>query len=246
MIQVSKSIAIVTGASKGIGKAIATTLACDNYLMVCLAKSDQKGLMDTVESIKAMGYDAYPVLCDVSDYRLVKEFYEEISLLNLPISLLVNNAGVSQIKLFTDTTEEDWDYVMDTNLKSLYNMSQFAVKDMLHHHQGHIINISSIWGNDGASMEVAYSASKGGMNSFTKALAKELGPSNIKVNALACGVIDTGMNNFLTEEESNELKDSISLGRYGKTGEVADFVKSMVDSAGYLNGQVITFDGGMY
>ncbi len=242
----AKSLAIVTGASKGIGKAIAIELASHDYIIICISKSDQTGLINTVDTIKANGYDAYPILCDVSCYNSVKSMYDEISLLNLPITILINNAGISLVKLFIETTIEDWNQVINTNLTSLYNMCHFAVKDMLHNHYGHIINISSIWGNDGASMEVAYSTSKGGMNSFTKALAKELGPSNIKVNALACGVIDTGMNSFLTKEENDALKNSISLGRYGKAQEIADMTISLIEKGSYINGQVITIDGGMY
>lgn len=242
----NKSIIIVTGASKGIGKAIAIALASDKHVIVCVSKSDQKGLLDTTETINEMGYSSYPILCDVSLAENVRQLYEEIALLKLPLETIINNAGVSLIKLLTQTTPEEWDYIIRNNLTSTYNMCYYGVPQMIQKQSGKIINISSIWGNDGASMEVAYSASKGGINAFTKALAKELGPSNIFVNALACGVIDTGMNQFLSEEEALELKDSISLGRYGTTKEVASMVKSILEHGSYLNGQVITLDGGRY
>jgi len=240
------SITIVTGASKGIGQAIATRLASPQTMIICISRTDQKGLLETVNAIQSKGGEAYPILCDVSDYKSVSEVFEEIRLLNLPVHVLINNAGISLQKLFTDTTLEDWHHVMNTNLTSMYNMCHHVVPLMIKQQEGQIINISSIWGNDGASMEVVYSASKGGVNSFTKALAKELGPSHITVNAIACGVIDTNMNQFLSESESQELQDSISLGRYGKVDEVANFVQSILDGGSYLNAQVITLDGGMY
>lgn len=241
----TKTLALVTGASKGIGKAIAFHLASDDYTIICISKSDNKGLLDTVASIKEKGYEAYPILCDVSNYEDVRKMYEEIKDLKLPVSVIINNAGISLVKLFQDTSPKEWHNVINTNLTSAYNMCHLGLKDMLQQKEGNIINISSIWGNDGASMEVAYSASKGGINSFTKALAKELGPSNIKVNAIACGVIDTTMNGFLNESEQEDLLASISLGRYGTTTEVASLVKSMLATT-YLNGQIITLDGGMY
>lgn len=239
------SIAIVTGASKGIGKAIALELASEDYLLVCIAKSDKDGLMETVDLIKSKGFKAYPFLCDLSNHHNVDLLYQDLHQFNLPISLLINNAGISMVKLFTETSIDDWNQVINTNLTSVYSMCYFAAKEMIANQKGHIINISSIWGEEGASMEVAYSASKGGLNAFTKALAKELGPSQIQVNAVACGVIDTSMNHFLNDEEANMLKDSISLSRFGKTNEVAIFVKSLIQGAPYLTGQVITYDGGM-
>lgn len=241
----NKTLAIVTGASKGIGRAIAIQLASDDYTIVCISKSDQEGLLNTVESIKGKGFNAYPILCDVSNYENVRNMYNEIKTLKLPVGVIINNAGISLVKLFQDTTPEEWHHVINTNLTSAYNMCHLGLNDMIHRKEGNIINISSIWGNEGASMEVAYSASKGGLNSFTKALAKELGPSNIKVNAIACGVINTEMNNFLSPEEKADLVNSISLGRYGTTSEVADLVTSMLTST-YLNGQIITLDGCMY
>lgn len=240
----NKPLILVTGASKGIGRAISIAMSSTDIQIVCISRSDQKGLLETVQAIKNKGFDAYPILCDLSNYSEIQEMFEEIDNLNAPIHGLINNAGISSIKLFTDTTYEEWMHVLQTNLTSVFSMCHFVVPRMLRNHFGHIINISSIWGNDGASMEVAYSASKGGVNTFTKALAKELGPSNIRVNAIACGVIDTEMNHHLSEEERLDLMDSISLGRYGSPEEVALFLKGIYDSAPYLNGQIITYDGG--
>jgi 3-oxoacyl-[acyl-carrier protein] reductase len=242
----NKPLILVTGASKGIGKAIAIHLASSSVTIVCISKNDQKGLMDTVDRIQSKGFSAYPILCDLSNHALVADLFEEIDALNAPIIGLINNAGISLVKLFTETTHEDWMHVINTNLTSVYSMCHFCAKRMLTYHQGQIINISSIWGNEGASMEVAYSASKGGVNSFTRALAKELGPSNIRVNAIACGIIDTTMNHFLSEEENEQLRESISLNRYGTPDEVAQFVKALFEQSPYLNGQIITYDGGRY
>lgn len=241
-----KEIAIVTGASRGIGKSIAIELGKKGYFVICIAKQNQQGLLATIEEIIALGGNAHPILCDISNPVSVQEMFEEIQLFTFPITVLINNAGISLYKLFTETSFEDWQYVMNTNLNSLFYVTKPVAKEMIHNKKGTILNISSIWGNDGASMEVAYSTSKAGVNGFTKALAKELGPSGIRVNAVACGVIDTDMNAMLSSEERRELENEISLGRYGTSLEVARFVTSILHDATYLNGQILTYDGGMY
>ena len=161
---------------------------------------------------------------------------------------MVNNAGISHIGLFTDMTPESWKHLIDVNLMSAFNCSHIALKTMIKNHCGNIINISSIWGERGASCEVVYSASKGGINSFTKALAKEVGLSGIRVNAISCGVIDTKMNACFDEEEKAALCDEISLARFGKAEEIAKLAYFLAedDKSGYINGQIITADGGMY
>ena len=158
---------------------------------------------------------------------------------------MVNNAGIAWLGLMTDMEEKDWRRLMSTNLDSLFNTSKHAVPIMVRKHSGRIINISSVWGNAGASCEVAYSASKGGVNSFTRALAKELAPSNIQVNAVCCGVIDTDMNRkHLTGEELDELADEIPMGRMGDAKEVANLVTMVAEAPLYMTGQIITIDGG--
>ena len=141
---------------------------------------------------------------------------------------------------------EDWDRIIRTNLTSVFNLSKLAIPDMVARKCGKIINISSVWGSTGAACEVAYSATKGGINAFTKALAKELAPSNIQVNAVACGAIDTEMNQFLEEEELIALVEEIPLGRLGKAEEVADLVYHLGYKNAYLTGQVIGLDGGWF
>jgi len=160
------------------------------------------------------------------------------------VDVLVNNAGISYIGLLQDMTSEDWDKVIRTNLTSVFNCSKLAIPDMVAQKYGKIINISSVWGNVGASCEVAYSATKGGINAFTKALAKELAPSNIQVNAVACGAIDTEMNQFLEEDELISLVEEIPTGRLGRAEEVADLVYHLGYKNAYLTGQVIGLDGG--
>ena len=164
----------------------------------------------------------------------------------LPISLsvLVNNAGISYVGLIHEMSVADWQEVMHTNLDAVFYTSRLAIPLMLRSHSGKIINISSVWGNVGASMEAAYSASKGGVNSFTRALARELAPSGIQVNAIACGVIDTDMNRCFSMEDMEILRQEIPADRIGQASEVAQMVVSLLEAPDYLTGQVIGLDGG--
>jgi len=162
------------------------------------------------------------------------------------LDVLINNAGISHIGLLTDMTVEEWHRVMGVNLDSLFYTTKLAIPLMLQKHQGRIINISSVWGNMGASMEVAYSASKGGVNTFTKALAKELAPSNIQVNAIACGVIDTSMNACFSKEDLEALEAEIPADRLGTCEEVAQLALQLANAPSYMTGQIITIDGGWY
>ena len=148
------------------------------------------------------------------------------------------------VGLFQDMTADEWNRICSTNIDSVFNCCHFAVKDMLGRHCGKIINISSVWGLYGASCEVAYSATKGAVNAFTRALAKELAPSSIQVNAIACGAINTDMNSHLDESEKNALEEEIPAGRFGDPQEVAQLVESLVNMNSYLTGQIITLDGG--
>ena len=160
------------------------------------------------------------------------------------LDVLVNNAGISYIGLLQDMKPEDWELILRTNLTSVFNCCKLAIPMMLEKKQGKIINISSVWGVCGASCEAAYSATKGGVNALTKALAKELAPSNIQVNAIACGAIDTEMNHFLDDEELIGLIEEIPAGRLGRAEEVADLAYHLGYKENYLTGQVIGLDGG--
>lgn len=234
--------AVITGSSRGIGKAIAEEFAKNGYHVILNASKSADELNDAYEEFLSKGYSCEAVLADVSDYEECKKLF-----IKAP-DVLVNNAGISHIGLFTDMTPESWKHLIDVNLMSAFNCSHIALKTMIKNHCGNIINISSIWGERGASCEVVYSASKGGINSFTKALAKEVGLSGIRVNAISCGVIDTKMNACFDEEEKAALCDEISLARFGKAEEIAKLAYFLAedDKSGYINGQIITADGGMY
>lgn len=240
----NRKTVLITGSSKGIGKAIALRFAKEGYNLVINGSKDKEKLEETKAEIEKFNVACLAFLGDMGDYHKVKELFKLIKEEFGHLDVLVNNAGISYIGLLSDMTWHDWDKVIRTNLTSVYNCCSLAIPNMVQKKEGKIINISSVWGNVGASCEVAYSASKGGMNAFTKALAKELAPSNIKVNAIACGAIDTEMNSFLSEEELYQLKEEIPMGRLGRSDEVADLVYYLAEKNEYLTGQVIGLDGG--
>ena len=235
---------IVTGASRGIGKAIAIALASPsaNIVISCSKSSDE--LKETYDAITARGALCTAYVGDMGSFSDVQEMFDLTLSLYGKTDVLINNAGIASIGLFQDTTPDMWNNIISVNLNSVYNCCHFAVNDMLRRHCGRIINISSVWGLYGASCEVAYSASKGAVNSFTKALAKELAPSNIQVNAIACGVIDTEMNARLNEEERAALAEEIPSGRFSSPEEVAELVLLLCSSPSYMTGQIIGMDGG--
>lgn len=238
---------LITGSSRGIGKAIATAFAKEGCNLVLNASVSSDELLNTQDELKANGYYSYSYLADVSDYGQCVEMFNTINNIYGGVDILVNNAGISHIGLFTDMKPEQWSRIIDVNLKSVMNCTHLAVPKMVNHKSGIIINISSIWGEKGASCEAVYSATKGAVNSFTKAMAKELGPSGIRVNAISCGVIDTQMNECFTQEEREVLADEISLMRFGtvdEVGSIATFLAS--EKASFINGQIITADGCMF
>lgn len=232
---------LITGASRGIGEAIARKMAQQHYdlYLTCL-NSEEKllSLADYLETEYKISVNAFQ--CDMSSCEEVAGLFEQIPSLDV----LINNAGISYIGLLSEMSAGDWHRVIDTNLSSVFYTCKYAIPLMLQKHCGKIINISSVWGESGASMEVAYSASKGGMNSFTKALAKELAPSGIQVNAIACGVINTEMNHHLSLEEKQALIQEIPANRMGNAAEVADMVSSLLSMPSYTTGQIFTMDGG--
>lgn len=233
--------ALITGASRGIGAAIAEEFAKNGYdlYMTCHRQTEKlQMLADRLEEMYGVTCCCYTF--SVRNEESIKNMFQQIE--NLDV--LVNNAGISYVGLLTDMTFEEWQEVIGVNLDSCFLTCKYAVALMLKKHQGKIVNISSVWGNAGASMEVAYSASKGGMQAFTKALAKELAPSNIQVNAVACGLIDTDMNRCFSEEELEAVIAEIPADRMGKPEEVAKLVRQICTGNTYLTGQVITLDGG--
>jgi len=240
-----KPTVLITGASRGIGKAIAHRFAQEGHSLIINCSKSTDALMALKEELVEKYHT--PVLAsvgNVGDYTYVQQLFDEIQKEFGGVDIVVNNAGISHIGLLSDMTPEEWHNLMNVNLSSAFYTSKLAIPYMLLKHQGKIINISSVWGTIGASCEVAYSASKGGLNSFTKALAKELAPSNIQVNAIACGCIDTEMNQCFSQEERLALIDEIPAGRFGTPEEVAALVYSLANESSYLTGQIITLDGG--
>ena len=234
---------LITGASGGIGRAVAIAFAKHKCNIIGCAKTNAKGLAETKKTIENTGVKCYTSICDVTNENAVIDFISSSTKEIGSVDILVNNAGISFIGLIQDMSIDEWNNVINTNLTSAFLMSKHIIPYMIKKQKGHIINISSVWGNVGASMEAAYSASKGGLNSFTKALAKELAPSNILVNAVSPGFINTEMNKCFDKEELNAIFDEIPLGRGGEVDEVAEFVYKIARSK-YLTGQIITIDGG--
>jgi len=238
-------VVLITGASRGIGKAIALEFAkkgCDLILNCVKSERELTGFRNSLEA--AYGIRCMTFIGDMGDYETVSSLFDEIYTQFHTIDIVVNNAGISHLGLLSDMTIREWDSIVKTNLSSVFNCSKFAIPAMVSQKSGKIMNISSVWGNVGASCEVAYSATKGGMNAFTKALAKELAPSNIQVNAIACGAIDTDMNRCFDEKEMENLTLDIPAKRLGTPAEVAELVYSLCNKNTYLTGQVIGLDGG--
>lgn len=243
----TNELVLVTGSSRGIGKAIALAFAENGASVILNGGTNRKTLEEASLEFKNLGYNFFSCFGDVSDYTVAKEIFDNIQkhFGRLP-SIVINNAGISHVGLFTDTTPELWNKVINTNLNSAYNCSHLAVPAMISAGKGTIINISSIWGICGASCEVAYSVSKSALNGFTKALGKELGPSNIRVNAIACGWIDTDMTSCYNEDEKLAFTEEIPLCKTGSPIEVANTALYLASSlSSYLTGQIITLDGGM-
>lgn len=235
--------ALITGASRGIGRATAEAFASAGFALILTCHSSMKEL----ETLAAHLHSQYGVPClavqaDVGEASDVTRLFHDID----ELDVLINNAGIAHIGLLTDMSPEQWRRVMAVNLDACFYTCRAAIPLMLKKHSGRIINVSSVWGTQGASMEVAYSASKGGVNAFTKALAKELAPSNIQVNAIACGVIDTAMNSCLSQSDLEELRAEIPADRLGSPEEAAQLILQIAQAPGYMTGQIITLDGGWY
>ena len=242
----SNKTAIVTGGTRGIGKAIVLELAksgCNvafNY-----SKSDDLA-NELVKEIEALGVKALAKKADVSDFESAKDMIKEVKDEFGQIDYLVNNAGITRDKLLALMKENDWDDVINVNLKSVYNFSKAVIMTMIKQKNGKILNITSVSGIAGVAGQANYSASKAGMIGFTKALAKEVGKAKINVNAIACGFIETDMTSELTEEYKKKMTDMTALKRFGTTDDVAKTAKFLLsDDANYITGQVLSIDGGL-
>ncbi|MFR8172529.1 MAG: elongation factor P 5-aminopentanone reductase [Marvinbryantia sp.] len=240
-----RKTACITGASRGIGRALAAAFAAQGYDLFLTCRKNEALLLELKKELEhSFGIHCRTFAADAADAFRMEQVFAQIGRETDGLNVLVNNAGISWHGLLTDMTPQEWDRLIRTNLSSVFYTSRMAIPLMLQRHAGKILNISSVWGVAGASCEVAYSASKGGVNAFTKALAKELAPSNIQVNAIACGVIDTEMNGFLSAEERAALTEEIPAGRFAEPQEVAELAISLCSGHNYLTGQIITLDGG--
>ena len=237
-------IALVTGAGRGIGRAVALKLAGQGAVVVVNYNGSKERAEEVVKTILENGGTASAYQCSVSDFEACEKMIKDVIAQYGHLDILVNNAGITRDGLIMKMKEEDFDAVIETNLKGTFNTIRHTTRWMLKQKGGKIINISSMWGTSGASCEVAYSATKSGIHGLTRALAKELAPSNIQVNAIACGVIDTEMNGRLNEEERQDLMDEIPSGRFADPEEVAELALKLTDTPAYMTGQIIGIDGG--
>ena len=232
-------VILVTGASRGIGREIAQNLAKKGNIVIAnYNKSEEKAQNLQKENQNIEIYKA-----DVSKREEVKQMVEYVLNKYGKIDVLVNNAGISENKLFTDVTDEDWQKMINTNLYSAFCVTQEVLPNMIHNKSGCIINISSIWGIVGASCETVYSIAKAGIDAMTKSLAKELGPSNIRVNSIAPGIIDTDMNKNLSSQDIDNIKNEIPLEKVGRTIDISRCIEWLIDDQ-YTTGQVISINGG--
>ena len=239
----NNKVIIVTGASRGIGRSIAKLLAENNHRVIANYNNSLSDALQLQKELKDKNIDIDIFKADVSKREDIKALIEFVLNKYGKIDILVNNAGIDQEKLFQDITDEDWNNVINTNLYSVFCTTQEAIKSMIKNKSGCIINISSIYGITGGACAVAYSASKAGIDGITKSLAKELGPSNIRVNSIAPGCINTDMNKYLTENDWNEIKKETPLQKIGEGIDIARCVKWLVEDE-FTTGQVITVDGG--
>ena len=236
---------LVTGGSRGIGAKIVEIFAKNGCNVVINYNNNQECARNLSDKLNSEGYSTRIFKADVSNVEQVRDMIEFCRDNYGGVDVLINNAGVAQTKLFYEITQDDWDKMINTNLKGVYNCTREVVSDMIRLKKGSIINVSSIWGITGASCEVHYSASKAGVIGLTKALAKELGPSNIRVNCVAPGVIKTDMLEEYTEDDLSALKEETPLLRLGMPEDVANVVFFLAsDKASFITGEVINVNGG--
>ena len=252
-----RNVAFISGASRGIGAGIARILFQNGYDLILTCEKNRHRLEELASSLVPCVPSDYGLFCeftgeegtiltfvgDMSDYGFVSSVGEAALSHFGTIDVVVNNAGIANIGLITDLSVEDWHHILDVNLSSVFYTTKAFLPTMIHNKSGNIINISSMWGTVGASCEVAYSATKGAIHSYTRALAKELAPSNIAVNAIACGVIDTDMNACFSPEEMQSLIDEIPAGRLGTPEDVGNAVLQLLQMQ-YVTGQILGLDGG--
>ena len=236
-------VVLVTGGSRGIGADIVKTLAQNNYQVILNYNKSEEQAMQIQSNLKEKNIDIDIFKADVSNHIEVTKLVNFCINKYHKIDVLINNAGISQSKMFTDITDNDWNNMIQTNLTSAFYTIKDTLPCMIHNKSGCIINISSIWGLVGASCETHYSVAKAGLDAITKSLAKELGPSNIRVNSIAPGIIDTDMNLNLSQEDLELIKNEIPLGKIGTPNSISNCIKWLIEDD-YTTGQIISINGG--
>ena len=241
-----RKIALITGGSRGIGAACVRAFARAGYAVVFLYNRSVDAANEMVRSLREEGCDAAAYACDVSETQQVSAVLADILRSYRRIDVLVNCAGIAHIGLFTDMTEDEWDHLFAVNVRSAFSVTKAVVPGMISRQQGSIVNVSSMWGEVGASCEVAYSATKAALIGMTKALAKEIGPSGVRINCVTPGVIDTDMNASLTDDDRASLAEETPLGRIGSAEEVAKTILFLCgEDASFITGQVLGVSGGL-
>lgn len=236
--------ALITGASGKIGYETVKKFISDGYFVIGQYNSDTASIEQLKKELKDGGERFFPYHCDFTDPENIYPFFSEIGKSFKHIDVLINNAGIDLYKLLTDTEDKEWDKIFNVNVKSAFILSKLCLENMINVQSGSIVNVSSVWGKTGASMETAYSASKAAIIGLTKSLAKEVAPSNIRVNCVLPGVIDTKMNDIFSKEEKTEIIQEIPLSRMGKAEEVADLIFYLAVNATYITGECVNINGG--
>ncbi|MFX3634282.1 MAG: elongation factor P 5-aminopentanone reductase [Candidatus Pristimantibacillus sp.] len=238
---------LITGGSRGIGAAIAQRFAAEGVNIVIHYLASHEAANETARKCMRLGANVLTITADLRSREQLMHMRDKLAAHDMLPDILVNNGGISHYGMLMDVTEQDWDNVMAVNLKGMFLCSQLFMPHMISNRFGRIINVSSIWGMSGASCEVLYSTTKGGMNAFTKALAKELAPSGVTVNAVAPGVVDTEMMSGFNSEEKEALEQEIPVGRFGQPDEIASLVYFLsLPESSYITGQIISPNGGWH
>lgn len=239
-------VALITGASRGIGRAVALRLARDGYTVALNYRADEQAALSTAQILQALGGDGMLCQADVADEQAVRRMVAAVEKQYGHIDLLVNNAGIAQQKLFTDLTSDEWKRMMDVHVNGAFYACSAALPSMIRRQSGSIINIASMWGETGASCEVHYSTAKAALIGFTRALAKEVGPSGIRVNCVSPGAVDTDMMADFSDADKQTLAEDTPLCRIGKPEEIASAVAFLASAeASFITGQVLSVNGGI-